>query len=209
VLSKICLEGLPNSLVCVLILQTRWGAGDTEPRSATYKDGVSRNVSQIIYGTNSQRQNAPYRRKVMIWEMCGQWESTSISAASCHISECSIIRTFPPEQTNPSARCNWSLSLLSPTFSWIIFKISALPHRKHSFRFPVVTAVTMKNIISWYVTPCSPVRIHRRFRGTYCPHLDCGRGSQASKPQEVSRTLKIEEISSSETLVNFYLTIER
>jgi hypothetical protein len=33
--------------------------------------------------------------------------------------------------------------------------------------FEVFTAVVMKNIIFWDVTPCSPLSFNRRFGGTY------------------------------------------
>jgi hypothetical protein len=33
--------------------------------------------------------------------------------------------------------------------------------------YKVLTAMTMKNIMFWGVTPCSPVKVHRRFGGTY------------------------------------------
>jgi hypothetical protein len=33
--------------------------------------------------------------------------------------------------------------------------------------FEVYTAVFMKSIIFWYVTPCSPLSCNRRFGGTY------------------------------------------
>jgi hypothetical protein len=37
--------------------------------------------------------------------------------------------------------------------------------------FEVFTAVVMKSIIFWDMTPCSPVSFHRRFGGTYRLHL--------------------------------------
>jgi hypothetical protein len=33
------------------------------------------------------------------------------------------------------------------------------------------TAVVMKSIIFWDMTPCSPLSYNRRFRGAYCLHL--------------------------------------
>jgi hypothetical protein len=33
--------------------------------------------------------------------------------------------------------------------------------------FEVLTAVVMKSTIFWVITPCSPVKVNRRFGGTY------------------------------------------
>jgi heme/copper-type cytochrome/quinol oxidase subunit 4 len=35
----------------------------------------------------------------------------------------------------------------------------------------VLTAVVMKCSIIWYITPCSPLKVCRRFRGTFRRHL--------------------------------------
>jgi hypothetical protein len=46
----------------------------------------------------------------------------------------------------------------------------------------VLTAVTMQSTVSWDVTPCIPVGVHRRFGGTYCLHIQGRRyAKQASK----------------------------
>jgi hypothetical protein len=37
--------------------------------------------------------------------------------------------------------------------------------------FEVHTAVKLKTAVFWFVTPCRSVKIHRRFGGTYRPHL--------------------------------------
>jgi hypothetical protein len=37
--------------------------------------------------------------------------------------------------------------------------------------FEVLTEVVMKSAIFWVITPCSPLKINRRFRGTYRLHL--------------------------------------
>jgi hypothetical protein len=39
--------------------------------------------------------------------------------------------------------------------------------------FGVLTAVVMKSLIFWDTTPCSPLKVHRRFGGTYYLHLHC------------------------------------
>jgi hypothetical protein len=45
--------------------------------------------------------------------------------------------------------------------------------------FEVLTAVTMKNSIFWDITPHSPVKVDRRFGGTYCLRLQGRRVSEA------------------------------
>jgi hypothetical protein len=47
--------------------------------------------------------------------------------------------------------------------------------------FEVFTAVVMKSIIFWDVTPCSTLSFARRFGGTYRLHLQ-GRRNKSSKP---------------------------
>jgi hypothetical protein len=37
--------------------------------------------------------------------------------------------------------------------------------------FEVLTAVAMKSTIFWDITPCSPLKVNRRFGGTYRHHL--------------------------------------
>jgi hypothetical protein len=70
--------------------------------------------------------------------------------------------------------------------SWSILAIKTKTHDHKGFRlsdrwllrlwssgmyyskgFEVLTAVVMKSTISWDITPCSPLRVNRRFRGTY------------------------------------------
>jgi hypothetical protein len=46
--------------------------------------------------------------------------------------------------------------------------------------FEVLTAVVMKNIIFWDITPCSPLIVNSRFGGTYRLHLQ-GRRNKFSK----------------------------
>jgi hypothetical protein len=69
----------------------------------------------------------------------------------------------------------------------------------------------------WNVMACSPVKVHRRFGRTYCPHLLDRRVSQASN-QRAQRLLftclayytilKIEAVSFSETSMDFYRQFE-
>jgi hypothetical protein len=44
----------------------------------------------------------------------------------------------------------------------------------------VLTAVVMKSIIFWDITPCSPLSVNRRFGGTYRLHLQ----GRKSKPED-------------------------
>jgi hypothetical protein len=52
--------------------------------------------------------------------------------------------------------------------------------------FEVFTAVVMKSIIFWDMTPCSLLSCNGRFGGTYRLHLQ-GRRNNFSKNQQVSR----------------------
>jgi hypothetical protein len=47
--------------------------------------------------------------------------------------------------------------------------------------FEVFTAVVMKSVIFWEMTPCSALSFNRRFGGTYRLHLQ-GRRNSFSKP---------------------------
>jgi hypothetical protein len=85
--------------------------------------------------------------------------------------------------------------------------------------FEVSTAVVMKNINFWDITPCSPLSVKLRFGGTYRLHFQGRRNKfkkQASKQAEISAyrllacwflavpissILKMEAICSSETSV--------
>jgi hypothetical protein len=52
--------------------------------------------------------------------------------------------------------------------------------------FEVLTAVIMKSTIFWDITPCSLLRVNRRFGGTYCLHLQ-GRRISWARSQHESR----------------------
>jgi hypothetical protein len=47
--------------------------------------------------------------------------------------------------------------------------------------FEVLTAVVMKSPIFWDITPCTLLKVNRRFGGTYRRHLRGQRVSQANK----------------------------
>jgi hypothetical protein len=87
--------------------------------------------------------------------------------------------------------------------------------------FEVFTAVVMKSIIFWDMTPCSLLSFNRRFGGTYRFHLQ-GRRNRFSKTsiqaachllagfaKLISSTLKMKAISSSETSVETQQTTRR
>jgi hypothetical protein len=46
--------------------------------------------------------------------------------------------------------------------------------------FEVLAAVGMKNSAFWDITPCTPLKVNRRFGGICCLHLQGRRISQAS-----------------------------
>jgi hypothetical protein len=74
----------------------------------------------------------------------------------------------------------------------------------------VPTLVVMKSSVFWDITPCSPLKVNRHFRGTYCLHHQGQISLPATCFTLVSTlaylTLKI-EICSSKTLVDFEQTM--
>jgi hypothetical protein len=44
-------------------------------------------------------------------------------------------------------------------------------HLKGNIGFEVFTAVVIKSNIFWDITPCGPLKVNRRFGGTYRLHL--------------------------------------
>jgi hypothetical protein len=50
--------------------------------------------------------------------------------------------------------------------------------------FEVLTAVVTKSSIFWDITPCSPLKVKRRFGGTYRIHLQGRRISRARNQNE-------------------------
>jgi hypothetical protein len=62
------------------------------------------------------------------------------------------------------------------------------PHMEESqsyVRFEVLTAVVMKSIIFCDITPCSPLKVNRRFGGTYRLHLQGRKISRARNQREI------------------------
>jgi hypothetical protein len=70
----------------------------------------------------------------------------------------------------------------------VICVFSSVPSRKwykSSLKyvgFEVLTAVVMKNIIFWDITPCSPLSVNRRFGGTYRLHFHSQKNKPSKKP---------------------------
>jgi hypothetical protein len=87
--------------------------------------------------------------------------------------------------------------------------------------FEVLTAVVMKSIIFWDITPCSAFKVNRRFGGTYRLHLQ-GRKISGARNRRESRwkaelcfppvyfsIMKMEATLSSETSADFQRTTRR
>jgi hypothetical protein len=75
--------------------------------------------------------------------------------------------------------------------------------------------MTLMSTVHWDVVPCNLLQVYLCFEETYCLHLHGRRVSRASKQSKnvlvactaYSSTPKLEAVRSSETSVNFYLTI--
>jgi hypothetical protein len=55
--------------------------------------------------------------------------------------------------------------------------------------FEAFTAVVMKSIIFWDMTPCSPLSFNRRFGGTYRLHLQGRRNKFSKKSADKQNTM--------------------
>jgi hypothetical protein len=47
--------------------------------------------------------------------------------------------------------------------------VESLPDYTGLVEFEVLAAVVMKSTVVWDITPCSPLKVNLRFRGTYVP----------------------------------------
>jgi hypothetical protein len=61
-------------------------------------------------------------------------------------------------------------SLLHP-----FYEFKCLSNKQYLLELEVLTAVVMKSSIFWDITPRSPLKVNKRFRGTYRLHLQCRR----------------------------------
>jgi hypothetical protein len=69
--------------------------------------------------------------------------------------------------------------------------------------FEVLTGVVRKRTIFWDITPCIPLKVNRRFGGTYRLHIDLPPAFILICCSSYFSILKMELICSSETLVGF------
>jgi hypothetical protein len=119
----------------------------------------------------------------------------------------------------PITRPNLLLLLTSRTTTIDTSSKNSMLITKENYEvFGVLTAVVMKSIIFWDITPCSPMKVNRRSGGTYRLHLQGRRISWAKTQQSLapaftlvscsaySSSLKTEAICFSETSVDFQLT---
>jgi hypothetical protein len=98
-----------------------------------------------------------------------------------------------------------SIIFVSKYFS-LLFRGLLNAQKIRTVGFQVLRAVTMKNSIFWDVTPCIPVKVYRRFGGTYYLYPQGRRVSQASDHEETSSTALPTIPLTHETSVNFYHT---
>jgi hypothetical protein len=104
--------------------------------------------------------------------------------------------------------CSWNSQFV------IFTKRSVMPiiwEKSVYLRFEVLTAMVMKRFVFWDITPCSPLKVNRRFGGTCRIHLQGRRINQARNQHEscslaYSSTLKMEATCFSETSVDFQQT---
>jgi hypothetical protein len=59
--------------------------------------------------------------------------------------------------------------------------------------FEDLTAVVMKGTVFWDITPCSSLKVKRRFGGTYRFHLQVRRESQARHKRESRWQAEVDE----------------
>jgi hypothetical protein len=76
----------------------------------------------------------------------------------------------------------------------------------HDVWLQVLTVLVMNGFIFLDITPSSPLKVNRRFGGTYCLHPQ---GFTLVSYSAYSSTLKMEATCSSETSVDFQLTTRR
>jgi hypothetical protein len=109
---------------------------------------------------------------------------------------------------------NWTLDQVFCLWLCMFFGIF---QAKYIVGFEVLTAVVMKNNIFWDTKSCSPLKLNRRFGGTYRLHLQVRKISQTRTQRESTwqselgwfSTRNLEAICSSETSVVFQRTTRR
>jgi hypothetical protein len=83
-------------------------------------------------------------------------------------------------ETSTSHQTTWSENQWMSTMS--LFALTL--HISQIVGFEVLTAVVMKISIFWDITPCSPLKVNRRFGETYRLHLQGRRVSQKRNQSE-------------------------
>jgi hypothetical protein len=103
-------------------------------------------------------------------------ESSGTLVTFCH-----TVRHHIPKHRNLHFQCE-NLIFCSD----IATDLYKVQYKCSNVGFEVLTAVFMKSIIFWDMTPCSPLSANRRFGGTYRLHLQ-GRRNKFSKKLLVRR----------------------
>jgi hypothetical protein len=97
---------------------------------------------------------------------------------------------------------------------WYIASVQSILTTAVCIGFEVHTAVLMKSPVFWNITPCSLLKVNRRFGGIYRLHRQVPRIKPSKKPawNQVpgkASTLNTEATCSSETSVDFQRTTRR
>jgi hypothetical protein len=67
--------------------------------------------------------------------------------------------------------CSPSLHLLISVSGYSFINLFSCSDGCNNCRLDVLTAAVMKSSLSWDIAPCSPLKVNRRFVGTYHHHL--------------------------------------
>jgi hypothetical protein len=67
---------------------------------------------------------------------------------------------------------------------WIGRRREGMPRRRQEDGIKISTTKYFKSAVFWDITPWSPLKVNRRFGGTYCLHLQGRRISEASNQRE-------------------------
>jgi hypothetical protein len=71
--------------------------------------------------------------------------------------KCTLTATVPSILTPPRCDCGWKKQVQKLIITSFYEFLG----------FEVLTAVVMKSTVFWDITPCSPLKVNRRFRGIY------------------------------------------
>jgi hypothetical protein len=98
--------------------------------------------------------------------------------------------------------CTYREKLCNEVRNWLFCGDRNFWNFVYEVGFEVLKAVIMKNIIFWIITPCGLLKVNRSLGETYRPRL-LGRISLTLLFFSAYPTLKMEEICSSETSIDF------